>query len=45
MSVLVFIDQTTTSGAAQTPQLNGTRVQVVMTEVGHDWLIANLTPV
>lgn len=45
VSLLVFIDQQTTSGNGKTPQINGTRVQVVMKKVGRVWKISNLTPV
>ena len=43
--VLVFLDLSTTSGKSATPQVNGSRVEVTMTEVGTSWLISALTPV
>jgi Mce-associated membrane protein len=45
VTVLVFLNLTTTSGANATPQINGSRVEVVMTKVGKTWLVSKVTPV
>ncbi|MCW2784725.1 MAG: hypothetical protein JWP74_1242 [Marmoricola sp.] len=45
VTVLVFLNLTTTSGANATPQINGSRVEVAMTKVGNEWLVSKVTPV
>jgi Mce-associated membrane protein len=43
--LLMFIDQQTTSTSLKTPQLEGSRVRVVMSRVGTRWLISQFQPV
>jgi Mce-associated membrane protein len=45
VTVLVLLDQATTSTASKTGQLDGSRDRVVMQKVGGTWLIAALDPV
>jgi Mce-associated membrane protein len=43
--LLIFIDQQTTSTTLKSPQVQGSRVRVVMQRVGTRWLIAQFQPV
>lgn len=43
--LLAFLDLNTVSGKKQTPQLNGSRVEVTLSKVGNRWLISDLAPV
>lgn len=45
VTVLLFINQSTTSNDQPGTKLDGSRVQVVMTKVGDQWKVAGLTPV
>ena len=45
VTVLVLLDQTTTSKATKKGRLDGSRDRVVMRKVGGTWLIAALDPV
>jgi Mce-associated membrane protein len=42
VTVLLFVDQTTTQSSNQTPQLSQNRVKMVMQKVGGDWRVAQL---
>lgn len=42
VTVLLFVDQTTTQASNQTPQLSQNRVKMVMQKVGGNWLVAQL---
>ena len=42
VTVLLFVDQTTTQASNQTPQLSQNRVKMVMQKVGGSWLVAQL---
>lgn len=44
-TVLMFLNQSTTSSDAPNPKLDSSRVRVQMHKVGDEWLIANLEPV
>lgn len=43
--VLVFVNQSTTSTASKTPQLDGSRIRVGLTKVHGLWLVSSLSPV
>ena len=43
--VLVFVNQSTTSTASKTPQLDGSRIRVGLTKVHGQWLVSSLSPV
>ncbi|WP_431950381.1 hypothetical protein [Nocardia lijiangensis] len=45
VTLLLFLDQETTSTKYQGPRLDGSRVRVVMTKVADQWLISDITPV
>jgi Mce-associated membrane protein len=45
VTVLMFIDQTTTSKDAPAPRLDASRVRIHMDHVGDRWLISGLEPV
>lgn len=42
VTVLLFVDQTTTQASNQTPQLSQNRVKMVMQKVGGNWLVSQL---
>lgn len=42
VTVLLFVDQTTTQSSNQTPQLSQNRVKMTMQKVGGNWLVSNL---
>jgi Mce-associated membrane protein len=42
VTVLLFVDQTTTQASNQTPQLSQNRVKMVMQKSGSNWLVSNL---
>lgn len=42
VTVVLFVDQTTTQASNQTPQLSQNRVKMVMQKVGSDWRVAQL---
>jgi Mce-associated membrane protein len=42
VTVLLFVDQTTTQASNQTPQLSQNRVKMVMQKVGGNWRVAQL---
>ena len=42
VTVLLFVDQTTTQASNQTPQLSQNRVKMVMKKVGGNWLVSEL---
>ena len=42
VTVLLFVDQTTTQASNQTPQLSQNRVKMVMQKVGGTWLVSQL---
>ena len=42
VTVLLFVDQTTTQSSNQTPQLSQNRVKMVMQKVGGTWLVSQL---
>jgi Mce-associated membrane protein len=42
VTVLLFVDQSTTQASNQTPQLSQNRVKLVMQKVGGNWLVAQL---
>lgn len=45
VTVLMFLNQNTTSTKLQAPRLDGSRVTVEMTPIAGDWLISGITPV
>ncbi len=45
VTVLVMLDQTTTSKATKGARVDGSRVRVVMTLDGGKWLVSSLTPI
>ncbi|WP_156094720.1 hypothetical protein [Nocardia lijiangensis] len=45
VTLLLFLNQETTSTKYQGPRLDGSRVRVVMTKVADEWLISDITPV
>lgn len=45
VTMLVFLDQETTSSKYQGPRLDGSRIRVTMTQADDRWLIADITPV
>lgn len=45
VTLLLFLDQETTSTKYQGPRLDGSRVRVIMTKVADQWLISDITPV
>ncbi|MFI6365261.1 hypothetical protein ACIBG0_21190 [Nocardia sp. NPDC050630] len=45
VTMLVFLDQETTSSKYQGPRLDGSRIRVTMTPAGDRWLISDITPV
>lgn len=45
VTLLLFLNQTTTSRDRAEPKLDGSRVTVAMEKVGDDWKIADVTPV
>lgn len=44
VTVLLFLNQETTSAKYQGPRLDGSRVRVLMTEQSGTWLISEITP-
>jgi Mce-associated membrane protein len=42
VTVLLFVDQTTTKASNQTPQLSQNRVKMVMQKVGGNWLVGGM---
>lgn len=44
VSVLLFVNVDTTSESVKTPQLTGSRVEVLLEKDGGDWLITKFTP-
>lgn len=42
VTVLLFVDQTTTQASNQTPQLSQNRVKMVMQKSGSNWLVSQL---
>ena len=45
LTVLLFVNQSTRSGPAGAPQLGGSRVRVLMTDVDGRWLVSDLKPI
>jgi Mce-associated membrane protein len=45
VTVLVMLDQTTTSKKTKGARVDGSRVRVVMTRTGGKWLVSSLTPI
>ncbi|PPJ24965.1 hypothetical protein [Nocardia nova] len=45
VSLLMFLNQTTTSTTMPGPRLDGSRVRITMTHSGSRWLISDITPV
>jgi Mce-associated membrane protein len=45
VTVLVMLDQTTTSKKTKGARVDGSRVRVVMTLTGGKWLVSSLTPI
>ncbi|GAA5054508.1 hypothetical protein [Nocardia callitridis] len=45
VTLLLFLNQETTSSHYQGPRLDGSRVRVTMAGSGDDWLISEITPV
>jgi Mce-associated membrane protein len=45
VTVLVMLDQTTTSKKTKGARVDGSRVRVVMTQTGGKWLVSSLTPI
>lgn len=44
VTLLMFVNQTTTSRAAKVPRLDGSRIKVTMSKVGDHWLVSNFAP-
>jgi Mce-associated membrane protein len=45
VTVLVMLDQTTTSKTTKGARVDGSRVRVEMTRTGGQWLVSNLVPI
>ncbi|MFE3229216.1 hypothetical protein [Nocardia sp. NPDC059228] len=45
VTLLMFLNQTTTSTKMPGPRLDGSRVRITMTQSGAQWLISDITPV
>lgn len=45
VTLLLFLNQNTTSTKYEGPRLDGSRIRVTMTKVDENWLISDLVPV